>query len=188
MLARMRELEEVDAKDRTNGTPHQKRLRQVPPEVGQFIAILAAAAPDGPCIEIGTSAGYSTLWLVLACRERNRKIITFEILDEKANLAQATFDSAAVNETVELIRGDALAHLKDYKDITFCFLDAEKDIYERCYEEVVPRMMRGGILVADNAIDHRAVLQPMLDRALSDERMDSLIVPIGNGELVCRKK
>lgn len=67
-------------------------------------------------------------------------------------------------------------------------LDAEKDIYERCYDEVVPRMMRGGILVADNAIDHRAVLQPMLDRALRDERMDSLVVPIGNGDLVCRNR
>jgi predicted O-methyltransferase YrrM len=47
-------------------------------------------------------------------------------------------------------------------------------------------MVTGGILVADNAINHRATLQPMLDRALEDERVDAMIVPIGNGELICR--
>jgi hypothetical protein len=48
-------------------------------------------------------------------------------------------------------------------------------------------MVRGGMIVADNAIDHQATLCPMLDRALSDDRVDALIVPIGKGELICRK-
>ena len=58
---RMRHLEEVDARDRTDGTPRQERLRQLPPETGRFIALLAAMAPPGQVVEIGTSAGYSTL-------------------------------------------------------------------------------------------------------------------------------
>jgi len=49
-------------------------------------------------------------------------------------------------------------------------------------------MVSGGLLVADNAISHQAALRPMLDRALSDERVDSVLVPIGTGDLVCRKK
>ena len=53
---------------------------------------------------------------------------------------------------------------------------------------VVPRMVPGGILVADNAISHQAELRPMLDRALRDERVDAVLVPIGTGDLVCRKK
>lgn len=61
ILSRMRELEEIDRRDRGDGTPRLQRLRQIPPETGRFIAVLAAAAPDGDCIEIGTSAGYSTL-------------------------------------------------------------------------------------------------------------------------------
>src|SRR5579871_931485 len=68
MLARMRELEQLDRCDRADGTPRMKRLRQIPPEVGKFIAIMMAGAPAGHCIEIGTSAGYSTLWLALASR------------------------------------------------------------------------------------------------------------------------
>jgi len=188
ILARMRELEQIDARDRADGTPRMKRLRQIPPEVGKFIAIMAASSPAGRCLEIGTSAGYSTLWLALACRSIGRKITTCEILDEKAELARQTFAATGVTDVVELIHGDALNYLPSCKDIAFCFLDAEKEIYGRCYDALVPRMVPGGILVADNAINHQETLRPMLDRALQDDRVDALIVPIGKGELVCRKK
>jgi caffeoyl-CoA O-methyltransferase len=188
ILVRMRELEQIDSRDRTDGTPRMRRLRQISSEVGKFIAILAAAAPAGRWIEVGTSAGYSTLWLALACRAVRRKITTYEILDEKAELARQTFDAAGVGDVVEFVQRDALEHLPAWKDIAFCFLDAEKEIYGRCYEALVLAMVQSGILVADNAINHQATLRPMLDRALHDERVDALIVPIGKGELVCRRR
>jgi caffeoyl-CoA O-methyltransferase len=188
VLVRMRELEQIDTRDRTDGTSRMRRLRQIPPEVGKFIALMAAAAPAGRYLEIGTSAGYSTLWLALACRTVGRQITTYEILEEKAELARQTFDAAGVGDVVEFVHGDALDHLPACKDVAFCFLDAEKEIYDRCYVALVPRMVQGGILVADNAINHRATLQPMLDRTLQDERVDALIVPIGKGELVCRRR
>ncbi len=188
MLTRMRELEAIDLRDRSDGTPHSQRLRQVPYEVGKFIALLAASAPDGPCIEIGTSAGYSTLWLALAARATGRKVTTFEIDPAKVELARATFAAAGVAELIDLVHGDALKHLPDFSGIGFCFLDAEKDIYQPCYELVLPRMVPAAILVADNAISHQAELRPMLDRALTDDRVDAVLVPIGTGDLVCRKK
>lgn len=187
ILDRMRELEQIDVLDRAGGTARMKRLRQIPPEVGRFIALLAAAAPDGRCIEIGTSAGYSTLWLALSCRAKGRKVTTFEVQDEKAKLARTTFDVAGVTDVVQLVHGDALNHLPACNEIGFCFLDAEKEVYDRCYEAVVPHLVPGGLLVADNAISHEAPLRPMLDRAMHDERVDALIVPIGKGALVCRK-
>jgi len=188
VLSRMIELEQLDARDRTDGTPRMKRLRQISPEVGKFIAILAAAAPAGQWIEIGTSAGYSTLWLALACRAVGRKLTTYEILDEKAVLARQTVETTGVGDVVNLVHGNALEYLPGCKDIGFCFLDAEKEVYGQCYEAVVPRMVPGGMLVADNAINHQATLQPMLDRALRDDRVDALIVPIGKGELLCRRR
>jgi caffeoyl-CoA O-methyltransferase len=187
ILERMRYLEEIDARDRQDGTPHLKRLRQIPPETGRFIAILAASAPRGTYIEIGTSAGYSTLWLALACRMAGRRIITFEALDEKFKLAQETFKAANVNDVVELVRGDARDYLNNYADISFCFLDAEKTDYLDFYERLIPQMLTGGLLVVDNVISHREIVQPTLDRALSDKRVDALVVPIGKGELICRK-
>ena len=187
ILDRMKFLEELDAKDRLDGTPRLQRLRQIPPETGKFLALLAAGAPKGSIIEIGTSAGYSTLWLSVAAQTLERKIITFEVLPEKVKLAQGTFRAAGVEAMVALIAGDAREYLANYDNFAFVFLDAEKEVYGDCYELVVPRLVRGGLLVADNAINHREALAPLLERALSDERVDALIVPIGKGELVCRK-
>ena len=127
------------------------------------------------------------MWLALACRQTGRKITTFEVLEEKVELATETFRLAGVGDVVELVAGDAREYLRDCADISFCFLDAEKEVYADCYEAVIPNMVSGGILVADNAINLREILQPMLDRALTDERVDALIVPIGMGVLVCRK-
>ena len=185
--SRMRQLEEMDARDRQDGTPHLERLRQIPPETGRFLALLAAAAPAGRYVEIGASGGYSALWLALACRQRGRTLTTFEILEDKAARARETFRLAEVDDVVELIIADAREHLRGWGDIAFCFLDAEKEIYADCYEAVIPCLVPGGILVADNAINHAETLAPMLDRALNDQRVDALIVPIGKGELVCRK-
>jgi predicted O-methyltransferase YrrM len=184
---RMRYLEEIDSRDRQDGTPHLKRLRQVPPETGRFIALLAAGAPQGALVEIGTSAGYSTLWLALACRQSGRTITTYEVLEEKVQLARETFRQAGVEDVVELVRGDARSYLASLDRLAFCFLDAEKDVYQDCYEAVVPRLVPGGLLLADNAINHQQALGPMLDRAQNDARVDALIVPIGKGVLVCRK-
>ena len=184
---RMRYLVSMDEKDRLDGTPAARRLRQIPPETGKFIALLAATAPQGTYLEIGTSAGYSTLWLTLACRETGRKLATFEVLEEKIRLARETFKTAGIEETVELVVGDAREYLHNYKDISFCFLDADKEVYFDCYEKIVPDLVKGGLLVADNATTHKEVLTPMLDRALNDERVDALVVPIGSGLLVCRK-
>ncbi len=187
ILERMHYLEQIDAQDRGDGTPHLARLRQIPPETGKFLAVLAAAAPEGTFVEIGTSAGYSTLWLSLACEMLGRTITTFEVLPDKVQRARETFRAAQVEDLVTLVEGDARQFLAQVQDIAFCFLDAEKEVYGECYEAVVPRLVKGGLLVADNAISHQADLQPMLDRALADARVDALIVPIGKGELLCRK-
>ncbi|HEX6337550.1 MAG TPA: class I SAM-dependent methyltransferase [Jiangellaceae bacterium] len=188
LLDRMHELERRDEQDRTDGTPRLERLRQIPAETGRFLALWAAAAPPGAYVEIGTSAGYSALWLALACRAVGRELTTFEVLPHKAALARDTFARAGVGDMVSLVEGDFLEHASEYAELGFCFLDAEKEIYRECYDAVVPRLVPGGILIADNAINHRETLQPMLDRALADDRVDALIVPIGKGELVCRKR
>lgn len=187
ILERMHTLEQIDARDRGDGTPRGKRLRQIPPETGRFLALLAANAPEGVILEIGASAGYSSLWLALACEKSGRTLTTFELDAHKAGLARETFRLAEVENTVRLVEGDARDHILHYINIAFCFLHAEKEVYGECYEAVIPRLVPGGWLVADNAINHRETLQPVLERALSDERVDALIVPIGKGELVCRK-
>ena len=100
---RMKFLEEIDSTDRNDGTPRLERLRQIPPETGKFLFILAASAPTGKFLEIGTSAGYSTLWIALACKTLGYKVTTFEILKEKAKLAEDTFKETNMEQHIELI-------------------------------------------------------------------------------------
>jgi predicted O-methyltransferase YrrM len=188
VLLTMQELEKIDHQDRVDGTARLQRLRQIPPETGRFICLLAASSPEGSWIEIGTSAGYSTLWLALACRERGRTITTFEIMASKSQLARDTFAAAGVDDVVNLVQDDFLTYVDRLGDIGFCFLDAEKEVYQACYDAIVPRLVPGGLLVADNAISHQDALAPMLRAALEDARVDAVVVPIGKGELVCRKK
>ncbi|MBE2221944.1 MAG: O-methyltransferase [Anaerolineae bacterium] len=187
MLKRMRYLEEIDTRDRQDGTAHLKRLRQIPAETGRFLALMAAGGENGRYLEIGTSAGYSTMWLSLA----GKPLTTYEVLPEKVAIAQETFAQAGIDHLVTLIHGDARDHLtNDYQtspDIAFCFLDAEKEVYEACYDLLVPRLVSSGLLIADNATSHQDALRPFLERVLADERVDALVVPIGKGELVVRK-
>jgi len=185
---RMIYLENLDRKHRSENAPSDIRLKQVPRETGKFLAILASLAPNNTYLEIGTSAGYSALWLSLACRQVGNKLVTFEVSQEKCDLAHETFRLAGVEDIVKLIHGDAREYLDDYTDIAFCFLDAEKEIYAVCYEQVVPNMMKDGILVADNIISHKDILESMVERALHDARVDAVVVPIGSGELVCVKR
>ena len=88
----MRELEDQDALDRQDGTPHLQRLRQIPPVTGKFLALLCASAPKGGVLEVGTSAGYSSMWLSLVCKERGDHLTTFEVLEEKIAREQEFLD------------------------------------------------------------------------------------------------
>ncbi|MDH4211126.1 MAG: O-methyltransferase [candidate division WOR-3 bacterium] len=185
---RMGYLEDLDRQHRSEGAPSNIRLRQVPRETGKFLAIMASLAPAGTYLEIGTSGGYSALWLALACRELGRKLITFEILPQKVDIARETFRAAEVEDVVELIPGDAREYLDNCSDISFCFLDAEKEMYRECYEKIIPNMVEHGILIADNVISHKDVLKDMVEHALSDRRVDTVVVPIGSGLLLCVKR
>lgn len=188
MKERMLFLEDIDRKDRNDGTEKLKRLRQIPPETGKFLALLASNCPEGEYVEIGTSAGYSTLWLTLALKPRNIKLKTFEILPEKVALARETFKLAGVEDSVHLTAGDFLEKCNDLKQIAFCFLDCEKHLYEKCFNAIADKLVKGGLLVADNAINHYEFLKSMITKAEADPRFDCLIVPIGKGEFLCRRK
>lgn len=188
IVSRMKYLEEIDKMDRNDGTQRLQRLRQIPPETGKFISILAANCPvDGEFIEIGTSAGYSTLWLSLTAKELGVKIKTFEVLPEKIKLAKDTFKVTGVENYVDLIEGDFLTYIDQINKISFCFLDAEKEIYLDCFKAIAARLIPNGLLIADNAINHYETIKPMIDLAMGDYRFDCLTVPIGKGEFICRR-
>ena len=167
--------------------PKFARLRQIPPETGKLLALLAAGAPPGLVLEIGTSGGYSSLWLALACRARGDRLISFEEDASKVALARQNFHLAGVEELIQVVQGNALDLLPHYPGVAFCFLDIEKDVYTACYQSVVPNLVPGGLLCADNVISHAEELEQFLEGVDADPRLDALVVPVGKGVLVCRR-
>lgn len=163
----MKTLEQMDSKDRIDGTPKLWRLMKAPPENG-------------------TSAGYSALWISRACEMPGRNLKTIEILPNKAQLAIETFMITRVESMITLFKGDVRDLLLLFNNIAFCFLDARKELYAECYEVIIPKLVKGGVLIADNVTNFQKMLHPMLYRALSDDRVDAMITPIGTGELLCR--
>lgn len=183
--AAMVSLEARDAADRIDGTPRSRRLRAIAPEVGPFLLTLALSNRSRTIVEIGTSAGYSTLWLAVAAQQTDGRVITFEIDPAKVELARATFADAEVEDRVEMRTIDGavgLAAMAATADLVF--LDAEKEDYLRLLEPAIEALRPGGLLIADNLISHEADLADFRETALADPRLGGLVVPIGRGELV----
>ena len=187
MATRMHELEARDADERRRGLPAAERLCQVPPETGRLLALLAATAPAGEWLEVGTSAGYSTLWLALAARATGRRVRTLERAEWKLALARETFARAGVEDVVELVAGDAREALAGAGPIGFCFLDAAKSEHTDYYALAVPRLARGGLLVADNIVSHTEAMAPFMASAHADPRLDAAVLGVGKGLLLGRR-
>lgn len=169
------------------GMERKRLLRQVSPETGKLLALLLANCPAGNAAEVGTGAGYSALWLALACRATGRKLVTFELDEAKAALALHCLEAAAVLDVVELRQTDALEGLKGLSGISFCFIDAERDMARSAYEQALALLPTGGLIVVDNAISHAAEFQEFLYDAEMDPRVDAVIAPMDSGLLICRK-
>jgi predicted O-methyltransferase YrrM len=185
VAAVMVELKARDMADRADGTPHGSRLRAISPEVGQFLLTLALAIRASTIVEVGTSGGYSTLWLAVAATQTGGKVITFEVDSAKAAIARQTFRAAGVESVVELREGDGgdgLARIAGLADLVF--IDSEKNDYVRLLEPAIAALRPGGLVVADNLISHESELVEFRARALADPRLNGLVVPIGRGEFV----
>ncbi len=184
----MRALEERDAADRVDGTPRSERLRAVRPEVGELLCTLALGTGARTIVEIGTSAGYSTLWLAVAARRNGGRVTTFEVDPAKVELAARTFAEAGVADVVELRPEDGLEGLRGYDaEADLVFLDAEKELYEALLSPAATALRPGGLLVADNLTSHAEALDGFRRSALGHPALSGLVVPIGRGELVAVK-
>jgi predicted O-methyltransferase YrrM len=186
----LRRLEEQDARDRIDGSPQVLRLRQIPREVGEFLHTLVLAANAQTIVEIGTSAGYSTLWLALATQQTGGRVITFEIDSAKVGLARRSFADAGLADAIDLKHVDARDGIGDVDtgSVDLTFLDAEKDVYEPLLEPIVQALRPGGLLVADNLTSHAEELAAFRELALGHPELTGLVVPIGRGELVAVKR
>lgn len=176
----MRALEEQTERD-------QPSLRSVAVDVGRLLSLLAMSAPEGAFLELGSSGGYSSLWLSLAARAKGVKLTTVDLDEKKVALARGNVARAGAGDVVQVFHGDALDYATRFENLALCFSDIEPpENNAKVYELVVPRLVPGGWLVVDNVTSPR-VQSALIERARTDPRVDSVLLPFPKGDLVCRK-
>ena len=126
-------------------------MMNVPLEDGRLLRLLAEASGAKHIVEIGTSNGYSGLWMLLALRTTGGKLTTYEINRERAALARENFDRAGVGDMVTIVLGDAHEEAPKLKaEIDMLFLDADKEGYIDYLKKLMPLVRPGGLVVAHN--------------------------------------
>ena len=160
-------------------------LLPIGPEVGAFLHSLILAKRPARVLELGTSYGYSTLFLADAVKQIGGRMISMDLADYKQAYARAMMDKAGISDVVDFRLGDAVAMIQaDSGPFDFVLLDIWKDLYVPCLQAVHPKLSDEGIIAADNIIEpamwredarkYRTALGSFPD-------MQSTLIPIGAG-------
>ncbi|HEU4591342.1 MAG TPA: O-methyltransferase [Steroidobacteraceae bacterium] len=167
-------------------------LLSVGREAGMLLYLLATGAQSRRILELGTSYGYSTVWLAAAARASGGKVVSLELRDFKIEHARQALTRAGLSTRVEFHQGDCLETLKTLPGpFDFVLLDVWKDLYLPCLELVHPKLAPGGIIAADNmllpeVVRPQAELYRRRVREVGD--MDSVLLEVGNGVEISRKR
>ena len=165
-------------------------LLHVGPKTGEVLLSLAAARGARHIVELGTSYGYSTLFLAEAARRTGGRVTTLELAKEKQDHARAQLAEAGLAGHVEWLTGDALDLLDTIgPDVDFVLIDLWKDLYVPCLEKLYPKLADNAVIAADNMLLPE-IARPEAEayraavRAKPD--LQSVLLPIGSGiELSC---
>ena len=162
------------------------RYRNIEPESGRFLSMLIRAQQSKSILEVGTSTGYSTLWLAEAARQTQAMITTLEINAERVAQAKQYATEIDLADLINFKVIDAQVYLEAEKEIfDFILLDAERDAYVSYWPHLVRLLKaKGGLLVVDNVISHSAEVEEFIALIQQDPRFIMSIVPIGAGLLM----
>ncbi|MDD2945378.1 MULTISPECIES: O-methyltransferase [Acinetobacter] len=163
-----------------------QRYRNIEPDSALFLAMQVRIQQSKNILEIGTSTGYSTLWLANAAQTSQGHVTTLEIDPARTQQAQQYANELQLSEVIDFWVGDAQSFLeKAEQQYDFILLDAERDAYMD-YWQYLPHMLhpKNGVIFVDNVISHAAEVQQFIALVKSDERFMSMTLSIGSGLLM----
>ena len=190
MNARRRALaDQLYAESRAHDEAQADRLarwRNVEPETAELLGVLVRATGARRILEIGTSNGYSTLWLGDAAEAVGGRVLSLEVLPERTALAAGHVEAAGLEAVVQLRTQDAGEALASFDDASwdFVFLDAERPAYVDYWPDLARVLAAPGLLAVDNVISHAAEVAEFRALVEADARVTSSLVPIGAGVLL----
>lgn len=175
---------------------------QIGPEQGTFMTLLTQLTGASRALEIGTFTGYSAICIARGLTT-DGALTCCDVSDEWTSVARKYWEAAGVADRIRLELRPALETLRAMpasERFDIAFIDADKTGYIGYWDEVVPRMRPGGIILVDNTLSHGRVIDPAAtdedvagirafnDHAVADERVVLVLLPIGDGLTMARKK
>ena len=160
-----------------------QRMLAIGEEAGRFLNLLIKAAGCRDLLELGTSVGYSTIWLAEAARANGGQVTTIDENADKTAQARDYLARAGLEGVVTFVTGDALETIAAHPGpFDFVLLDVWKGAYIPCLEAFLPKLAPGGLIAADNmttpVTEHAPLYQ---ERVRNTPGMESTLVPVGNG-------
>lgn len=192
--ALLAELEAREAKEREiqRGLSHEENLVarerfliSVGREAGAFLNILVKAVQARLILELGTSYGYSTVWLAEAARATGGKVISLDVAPHKQGFARESLARVGLDGFAEFKAGDALEVLPALPGpFDFVLVDLWKDLYVPCFDRFYPKLKKGALVVADNMLMpawSREDAERYRAHVRAHQGIESVLLPVGHG-------
>ena len=174
---------------------------QIGPEQGTFMTMLASLMGARQAVEVGTFTGYSSVCLARGLADGG-KLICCDINEDFTALARTYWQKSGLADRIELRLGptkDTLRALPAGRTLDLAFIDADKQGYRGYWEELVPRMRPGGVILVDNTLLHGRIFEASPDpdalaikefneHVLTDDRVELVMMPVGDGLTMARAK
>ncbi len=180
------ELERFGATNDETITERAGRMLNITRDTGEFLALMIRATNARRILEIGTSNGYSTLWLAAAAAATDGEVTTIELSPYKHGLAAENFARTHLSSRIRQVRanaGDVLAQTREHA-YDLIFLDSERPEYPGWWPQLKRVMRPGGLLIVDNAVSHAEQLAPFIALVQADPEFTTCSVPVGKGEFL----
>ena len=168
----------------------QKEFWNISRTTAEFLYNLIVSSKSQSVGEIGTSNGYSGIWLGKALKKTGGRLTTIEFYDKRLDVAKENFKQCGVSDIIDARQGDAstvLEYLPDDFKIDFAFVDACKKQYIDFFRLISPRLKKGGYIACDNVISHAAKVQDFLEAINSDPDYENVVLPLPAGLSLAKK-
>lgn len=183
------ELEQFGQQNDATVSERPRRMLNITRDTGEFLSVLVQATSAQRVLEIGTSNGYSTLWLAQAVQRIGGHVTTVELSEFKLEMAAKNFARSGLSEVITQHRGEAGGLLESLDDACFdlLFLDSKRSDYVQWWPNILRVLRKGGLLVVDNATSHADEMAGFMALVSADPDFTTCTVPVGNGEFLATR-